>query len=514
MTKQTTSQSCGARPRRPRSTFPDSLIGSLRTLDGSRTFLHRRLFERLKYAIVSGQIAAGTKLPSTRSLAAELNISRNTILTAYELLTGENLVETLVGGGTTVKALSAKRIASERQAHNLRSPNISPLDIETSHTSTHGPFRVGIPAYDRFPFRAWNATIIRCARAQAPENLAYQVSRGHTELRRLLAAYLLTRRGLRCDIEQIIIVPGYQAGLTLAARTLLTPGDEACVEDPGHVPSRNALRSLGLTVRPVPVDCEGMRTDLIPSLWPKAKLAVVTPVHQFPLGMSLSLERRRSIQSWAQSSRAWIIEDDYDTEFHFAGNPPDSLADGTVDDRTIYIGTFSKVLFPSLRIAYIVVPRLLVEQFAMMRTTMDGHQPFFMQDVLARFIREGHFDRHLGRMRSLYRARQHALISAISERAGGRIRPIRRNGGTHLAAFLNEHSDDVAFSEAAKGVGVDITPLSHFRIQPGVSGLVLGFSNCSTEALNVAMHKLKDVLSSEHYPKRIANEPSTGHFPS
>jgi GntR family transcriptional regulator / MocR family aminotransferase len=490
--------------RKPRGSSVSSFVDSLRASSGTKTYLHRQLFERLKLAIVSGQIRPGAKLPSTRSLAAELNVSRNTILTAYELLGADGLVETQIGGGTTVKVLSERRLGSEHRAAARPISSVLSSSNSLPSDTMHDAFKVGIPAYEHFPMRTWNATINRCARAQTADDLTYQDASGHIGLRRLLAGYLLTRRGLRCDAEQIIIVAGYQAGLNLTVRTLLETGDQVWVEDPGHIPTRDAICRAGMTLRAVPVDAEGIDVEIGAGLWPDAKLAVVTPAHQFPLGISLSQERRRQLLSWARSSKRWIIEDDYDTEFHFLGKPPDSLAGTGDDERVVYIGTFSKVLYPSLRIGYVVVPPTLVDRFSAMRRIVDGHQPRFMQDVVRRFIEDGHFDRHLGKMRALYRKRQIELIAEITRATNGRLRPIATAGGTHLTALFNEDIDDVAFAEMTGRSGIEMAPLTSYRIRQGTPGLVLGFSNCSESALGRAMSRLDEILSSAAYPKRVA----------
>jgi GntR family transcriptional regulator/MocR family aminotransferase len=476
-----------------------SLLYSLRAPAGAKTHLHRQLFERLKHAILSGQIQPGHRLPSTRSLAAELNVSRNTIVTAYELLDAEGLIEAQIGGGTTVRPLSERRFNSEHRQLDQAShaPSSVPL---------HAPFKVGVPAYSNFPMRAWNATVNRTARAQTVSDLAYQDTSGHIGLRRLLAAYLLTKRGLRCDVDQIVIVPGYQAGLNLVIRSLLEHGDQVWVEDPGHAPTRDTLRLNGMVVRPVPIDADGMMVKAGTDLWPDAKLAVVTPAHQFPLGMSMSDARRRQLLDWARSSRTWIVEDDYDTEFHFAGKPPDSLAGAMGEERVIYIGTFSKVLFPALRIGYAVLPPALVGRFCEVRQLVDGHQPYFMQDAVRRFIEEGSFDRHLGKMRALYRKRRLDLIAAIASRTNGRLQPIEAAGGTHLTALFEEGVDDVAFSEMTRRVGVETAPLALFRIRRGHPGLVLGYSICTPAVLEEAMDRLKLVLSARRYPKAAENQ--------
>jgi GntR family transcriptional regulator / MocR family aminotransferase len=495
------------RSRQPRMSSVSSLVGSLGapTKTNTKTYLHRQLFERLRQAIVSGQIQSGARLPSTRILAAELNLSRNTTVTAYALLDADGLIETRIGGGTMVKALSERRLQTEHRSSGRQSASALVSGNTPPSDRARDVFKVGVPAYEHFPMRTWNATIHRCAVAQTAAALTYQDAAGHIGLRRLLAGYLLTRRGLRCDADRIIVVAGYQAGLNLTLQALLEAKDEVWVEDPGHIPTRAAICRAGMAVRPVPVDAEGIQVLTGIHRWPNAKLAVVTPAHQFPLGMSLSQERRRQLISWARSSKRWIVEDDYDTEFHFVGNPPDSLA-GTADEEpVVYIGTFSKVLYPSLRIGYVVVPPALVDRFAALRRMLDGHQPHFMQDVVHRFIEEGHFDRHLGKMRALYRRRQIDLMTAITDVSKGRLRPIETAGGTHLTALFDENVDDIALTELAKRAGIEMAPLASYRIHPGAPGLVLGFSNCSEFALRAAMGRLSAILASVTHPVRVAN---------
>ena len=466
------------------------LIKSFELGHHSKVLLHRQLLERLKEAIVSGQINPGSKIPPSRVLAAELTLARNTVLLAYELLALEDLADAHVGRGTIVRRLAPVQTGA--------SPTILPDPTyrgPAEPISSLNPFSVGVPAYDHFPFRVWNAVVGRCARHQQIADLVYQTANGHPGLRQLLAAYLLTRRGLKCEPDQIFIVAGYQGGLALTVHALLERSGTIWIEDPGHPPTRRALSRLGVTTVAIPADEQGIDVSAGLLKAPEARMAVITPVHQFPLGVTLSAERRRELVGWAQVNDRWIIEDDYDTEFHFVGRPPDALAAASTK-RVIYIGTFSKVLYPSLRIGYVVVPPELVGRFAETRQAIDHHQPLLMQDVVHRFIDEGHFDRHLGRMRSLYRERQLALVDALSIASGGRLRPLSTTGGTHLAAISDDAFDDISFVEEMARIGnIKLAPLSAFAADlPEHAGLVLGFSNCPRSALEPAMRALARAL--------------------
>lgn len=358
-----------------------------------------------------------------------------------------------------------------------------------SHTGgTPLPLQLGLPALDAFPRKLWNRLAARELRRAGLDGLVYPDARGHADLRAAIATYLGLSRGIACAPEQVFVCAGYRACLDLVVQTLLAPGDACWFEEPGYFIARQALQAARLELVPVPVDDQGLDVAAGLAQAPHARCALVTPSHQSPLGVSLALPRRLALLDWARRADAWIVEDDYDSEFRYLGKPLPALKSLDDGGRVLYTGTFSKVLFPALRLAYLVVPPRLVDSFAASADCRHNHVPPLWQATVASFLAEGHFARHLNRMRKLYRQRRQWLAEALASHLGARVRIDLQAGGLHLVARL-EGGDDQAWAAAAQAEGLAVQALSGWYLgAPQRQGLLLGFTNVAQadEALALA----------------------------
>jgi GntR family transcriptional regulator/MocR family aminotransferase len=470
--------------------------------------LHRQLYEGLRGTILAGRLSAGTRLPATRILARELRISRNTVLNAFEQLLAEGYVEAQTGSGTYVShvlpddllrvpaapatqlPLPANRRLSRRGALLAATPVSVARDQGLPRA-----FRPGLPAFDTFPFDVWTRLVARHWKQPPPELLSYGDPAGYRPLREAIAAYLHAARGVQCTTDQVIVVAGSQQGLDLAARVLLDPGDHVWIEDPGYVGARGALRSAGVQLVPVPLDQEGLRVAVGIDKCPDARMAYVTPSHQYPLGVTMSLSRRLALLDWARRADAWLLEDDYDSEYRYTGRPLPALQGLDSDGRTIYLGTFSKVLFPSLRLGYLVAPADLVDAFVAARALADRHPPSIEQAALTDFIADGHFARHIRRTRALYAERQAALLAAAHHELAGLIELHPAEAGMHLVGWLPQGMSDADISNRAARSGVDAPALSAYALEPlGRGGLLLGYAAVDQTEIRQAVQRLAMAL--------------------
>ncbi len=438
----------------------------------SRVPLQEQLYERIRSAIAGGRLEAGNRLPSTRMLAGELGVARGTVDAAYARLAGEGYLLARRASGTFVSpALGPAPLLPRR----IRSQEVG---AATGRAAAPLPFRVGLPALDLFPRTLWARLTARAARRLSGPALAYPEDAGLPELRAAIAAYLAISRGVVCTPAQIVIIGGYQAAISLLAQTLLHPGDAVWFEEPGYVLARQALEAASARLVPVPVDDEGMDIAHAVARAPEARLVVATPAHQNPLGVPLSLPRRQALLAWAESAGAWIIEDDYDSEFHYVGRKLPALKSLDGADRVLYAGSFSKTLFPALRLGYLVVPEALVPKITGSLRVRHGGEAILGQAVVAAFMAEGHFARHLKRMRALYAARREALAEALRARFGAALDLSPPAGGMHLIAAFPDRNDDEAMARRAGAYGLAPTPLSvHYIGRAGRHGLLLGFAN-------------------------------------
>ena len=454
--------------------------------------LYRQLFERVRAAIVSGQLPAGTRLPSTRALAAELGISRSTVVLAYELLESEGYLTGQVGHGTRVAGLvtepspspaqpeAASTAAVDRTGLRL-AERVAALERVPRGISDRGPavrpFLGGQPALDLFPYALWARLLARNARGALADHSGYQDAAGLRQLREAIAAHIAVSRGVRCAPEQIVVTAGTQGALDLVARVLLDPGEAVWLENPGYFGVFRALALASARLVPVPVDAEGLDVEAGCRLCPDARLVATTPSHQFPTGVTMSLRRRLALLDWARRSDAWILEDDYDSEFRFTGRPLEALQGLDRGRRVLYLGSFSKTLFPALRLGYVVAPPELVEPLLAARRAIDAHPPVLEQLALADFIREGHFARHLRRMRQHYLRRRDCLVRELRAQLGSLLELNVPEAGMQLLGWLPAGVDDRRAANLAARSGLVVLPLSACALEPlPRGGLLFGFA--------------------------------------
>jgi GntR family transcriptional regulator / MocR family aminotransferase len=453
---------------------------------GSSVPLFRQLYERTRAAIATGRLRPGDRLPSARSLAAQLGAARGTIDAAYAILAGEGWIIARGAAGTVV----APQLGGSLRPQAATAPSRQRAARADVGEATPRPFRMGLPALDAFPRKLWARLVAREARLLSIGGLSYPDPAGDRGLREAISAYLAISRGVSCTPGQVFVTGGYQGALSLVARTVLAPGSEVWFEDPGYHLARRALVDAGARLVSVPVDDDGMCIDEAIRRAPQASLAVVTPSHQSPLGVALSLPRRLALLAWAQAHSAWVIEDDYDGEFHYAGRPLPALKSLDRADVVLYAGSFSKTLFPGLRLGYLVVPERLVERFSAAHL-LGGEHGRFEQAVVARFMAEGHFARHLKRMRGLYRSRRAALATALAAAFGDRLRLELQSGGMHLLARPAADAPDTELVRLAESHGLAPAPLSAHAIEADLGpGLMLSFTNIPEAGAEAAAQAL------------------------
>ena len=474
----------------------------------TKTPMYRQLYDWFRKAIIDGRLRPGQRVPSTRGLALELKISRIPVVNAYEQLLAEGYFETFVGAGTCVArsipddgpsppGLKARRdiqvIAEKVGTRRMSRCGLALTRIPAqSWLHNLGAFRVSLPALDQFPIGAWSKLVARHSRKAPRSSMAYGGAMGYLPFREVIAEYLGTVRGVRCESSQILVTTGSQQGLQLCAQVLLDPKDRVWIEEPGYPGARQAFMTVGAQLIPVPVDDEGMKLAEIIRRGPNARAVYVTPSHQYPMGMTMSATRRMLLLNWAVRSGAWIIEDDYDSEYRFGSRPIASLQGLDTDARVIYVGTFSKVLFPALRLGYVVVPKDLAPVFAAAREAADIFSSTLYQAVLTDFIREGHFARHIRRMRMLYMKRRKTLVDSIRIQMGDMIEVIGAEAGMHLVALLPPGVDDVAVSSQAALRGISAIPLSICYAKPNArGGLILGYGGTNEHQIRDGVRKLR-----------------------
>lgn len=486
--------------------------------------LYRQLYERIRGTILSGGLAAGTRLPSSRTLAADLGVSRTTVEVAFSQLEAEGFLSRKVGAGTYVAAAIPAPERAPRKPRMTAAPVATstpqplsargqlavttasraeiwiratdrPLAPRAVESPNRRLFARGLPSLDAFPLRTWRRLIARHARLWQEESLSYGYAAGYRPLREALVTYLATTRGVTCNWRQIVILSSTQQALDLVARLLLDPGDAVWMEEPGYLGAWAAFQSAGAKVIPVPLDGDGMDVDAGIALAPAARLAYTTPSHQYPTGVTMSLGRRLALLEWAARAPGWVIEDDYDSEFRYTGRPLAALQALDAGGRVIYTGTFNKVLFPGIRLAYIVLPEGLVDPFTGARTIVDGFSSTFMQAVLTEFITGGHLSAHIRRMRALYRERRDVLLDALQRQLSSRIEVTTADTGLHATGWLTPGTDDRAISRLAATRDLDLPPLSRFyhvrRPQPG---LLFNYANVPPADIQRGIDRLATIL--------------------
>ncbi|MCP3097377.1 PLP-dependent aminotransferase family protein [Myxococcus sp. K15C18031901] len=464
-----------------------------------RRDLAGQVYRGLRAQVLDGRLRHGERLPPTRELARRLGVSRNTISVAYEWLAAEGLLVGHVRTGSFVQAPARPR----RERAPATTPRAKPRtraswrhlpDLVLQGAPTALDFRVGLPDSALFPFETWRRLVARQLRAGALSS-AYGEPSGHPALREAVARHIGVSRGVRAEAGDVHITQGAQQALDLVGRVLLEPGERVAVEEPGYPPARLLFQSQGARVSPIPVDDEGLDVRALPD---DTRLVYVTPSHQFPLGTVMSTARRQALLDWARRRDAWVIEDDYDSEFRFGGRPLETLHSLDPTGRVLYVGSFSKVMLPMLRLGFLVAPPSLHRELRLARWVADGHGPLPTQAALARFIDEGLLARHIRKMRREYETRHHRLSQGLARHFGDRLQVQPSVAGLHLCALLGHGG--VALERALTGHartrGVGVEGLSgYFAGTPTQAGWVLGYGATTVADIDEGLRRLRECLA-------------------
>ncbi len=469
-----------------------TLLGRLELDPKKSPSLQSQLSGQIKQLIRQGDLLAGERLPSTREMATDLGISRNTVVAAYEMLVGQGYLEARLRSGFQVcSAAQAFRTLPVGARNTPRERSFTP-----ARPRDPVPFRPTQPDVSLFSLQTWNRHRTRALK-RGTSLLHYQSSFpiGLDELRRNVAIYLRDSRGVHCQWQQVAITSGSQQALFLLAHLLLKPKQRVFMEDPGYPGARNAWRQAGAEVIAAPVDQEGMRLPEAGS--GTASLIYLTPSHQFPLGMCMSLARRLSLLEAAREAGSWIVEDDYDAEFRYTSSPQPSLQSLDEHHRVIYIGSFSKTLFPALRLGYVVLPPELVERFTRLKSIVDDYGPLIDQATLSSFLESGAFYAHLRRCRRAYAERQNLFLEQV-KRSGLPLRFPISGRGMNLAGMLPDKWNDRVWSERMKSAGLDVAPLSRYALRPTAPGLLFGLAAFDKRAIQRGVAKMAEVFGQKH----------------
>lgn len=476
----------------------------------SDTPLFRQLYLQLRSAILSQHLRPGTKLPSTRELASQLDVSRSAAVAAYEQLLAEGYTSGRHGSGTYVSLDLPEPIDGNTNKRKKPAAVITPAatsmqpfsdSLDVTAQNDQRPFNLGRTLVDARTVERWRRLSARAFRSLAPSHFGYSDPRGTIELRKTICEYLTAARAVRCDPEQIVVTAGTQQALDIIIRVLPNRDREVWIEDPCYPLTRQALLAAGATVRPIPVDGQGIDIGAGIRSAPNAHAVFVTPSHQFPTGVVLSMARRLELLAWAREKNAWIVEDDYASEFRYGGRPLASLQGLDGGERVIYIGTLNKALFPGLRLGYAVVPRALLRAFVTARYLMDRQPSTLSQAVVAAFMEQGHFAAHIRRMRLLYRDQRDELVAALKRRLGADLTVDAPDQGMHLVAFTRRGLNDVAIESAGHQHGVVVRAMSRLYVAAAPqSALVLGFSGHPLQTIGPAVERLAQVVEGQSKP--------------
>ena len=485
-----------------------SALLSLLRLDASdRMPLYRQLENAIRQQILSGGILSGTRLPATRQLARDLGISRLTVKNAYEQLGSEGFLHSRRGAGTFVANISAMEQPPEVPAA-ASSAGKAQFDLSersgsvaaTKATTRLGgvtAFRPGVPALDRFPRKAWATAESRAIRHGDPGLLGYGTPGGLTELKQQIAIHVRDHRGVQCEPEQIVITSGAQQAFVLIALTLLEPGATVWFEDPGHIGARDAMRLLGANVMSVPVGDDGFELAEAMRKHARADLMFVTPSHQHPLGITMSLNRRMEILEYANQNNCWIIEDDYDSEFRYSDRALPALLALDYSGRVLYTGSFSKSMFPALRLGYLISPPELVDAFTAAQSLLSQNVSPLQQQTLARFMLDGNFNAHIRKMRSLYQQRRDLLVDSLENHLGDVFELAPCTAGMHLVGWLRDESaSESSVAKSIWDIGIDCLPVSIYcdkqRVRPGI---MFGFACAPEGEIEMGVKKISKALN-------------------
>ena len=489
-----------------RETFQDL---SLAASSGDQE-LWRWLYMQLRAAILDGRLKPGARLPSTRSLAQQYNLSRGTVVAAFDQLHAEGYTRAQISSGTYVALNMPGRsspASGNRSVLNLPASKatlsqrarevVHGVELLPASHSLGKAFRAYEPAIDLFPVELWARVAARVLR-RAPRSLYGQGNAGgYQPLRRAIAEYIGGSRGVRCSPEQVIVTSGAQQALDLIARFLLDPGDHVWMEDPGYPGAIQTLRAAGAKIVSVPVDQDGLNVRAARKLSPQARMAYVTPANQFPLGVTMSADRRLELLSWAANTGAWIVEDEYDAEYRYRGRPVAALQSLDHSGSVIYVGTFTKMLFNALRLGFMVVPERLIDALEAGRSFIDRHPPTLDQAILAEFITEGHFGLHVRRMRQIYLERLSVLQEAARKHLNGLLVVDDAVAGMRTVGWLETASSDRLVAKRASMLGLEVGALSPFvRKNTQKPGLILGFAGCNPAELQRGVSVLAAAIKS------------------
>ncbi|NVO57710.1 PLP-dependent aminotransferase family protein [Rhodobacteraceae bacterium B1Z28] len=484
----------------------DALLQNIRINRAAPVPIYRQLDSALRRLILDGTLRPAQKLPSTRDLALGLGVSRITVKSVYEQLVAEGYVEARTGAGTFVSHELDLKTAPENQRPRRR---IKSSGVEISGrartimssraTARHGetdPFRPGVPALDLFPVKTWNRYLAEAMACDERRNLSYGSVTGSAALRASIARHLTDARSMQVDPDQIVITSGAQQAFVLISFVLLNQGDTVWYENPGHIAGRDVMQAMGAKIAPVPIDNEGLDLDHAISRHPRPTIIFTTPSHQQPLGTTMSLTRRLALLNYAQENGAWIIEDDYDSEFRYRGRPLPALSALDTERRVFYVGTFSKSLFASVRIGYIVLPPGLTDTFAKARNLLGQSSSAVVEHTLARFMDDGCFVEHIRRMRRIYRDRRDTLFQCLKQDCADHVDVQPTDAGMHMLAWLRGGLDDQVAHSALLEAGIDSLPLSVYATEAIADpALVLGFSGVSENRIPKLVKRLSETLA-------------------
>jgi GntR family transcriptional regulator/MocR family aminotransferase len=476
--------------------------------------LASKVYGQIRAAIVDGRLPAGERLPSSRELADRLAVSRNTVGVAYDRLAAEGFVLARVGAGTFVSDERPHPVVDRRPDSPLRPRGVWDRMGEApvmADAVVEFDFRAGIPDATRFPYSTWRAMFAEELRPSAVGTGTHIDAAGLTALRVAIAQHIGVSRAVRSAADEVFVTSGSQQAVDLVIRVLVEPGDTVAMEDPGYLPVRRAFVAHGAKVVDVPVDAEGLVVDALPD---HARLVYVTPSHQFPLGMPMSLRRRLALLRWAERAGAAVVEDDYDSEYRYGGRPLETLHSLDHTGRVLYVGSFSKVLLPTLRLGFLVAPAPLRTALRKAKHVTDWHTEVPVQAVAARFLAGGHLSRHIRRMRAVYAGRHHLIRARLVESFAGRLDAVPSAAGLHIAALLPAGTDDKDVAAKAFAVGVAVQPLSRYHRAPSASpGLILGYGAIATDRIEEGLRRLDEVLRHEAPAQRRPGGPTAADPP-